>query len=138
MASIVSPTISFRSHPVAPCGTLLVAHDTVREKWDNYGRIGFYLGPALTHNRSYHCFITDTNATRICDSVMFYPAPLVLPGASRFDQLLQLTERLVIVAESKDPEPDIGSRVAKYRCRVAKYRAFGVEWQNIGLGIFRL
>jgi hypothetical protein len=35
----------FISHPVAPCGTLLVAHDPVREKWDNYGRIGFYLGP---------------------------------------------------------------------------------------------
>jgi hypothetical protein len=75
----------FISHPVAPCGTLLVAHDPVREKWDNYGCIGFYLGPALTHYRSYHCFITDTNATRICDSVMFYPAPLVMPGASRFD-----------------------------------------------------
>jgi hypothetical protein len=95
----------FLSHPVAPCGTLLVAHDPVREKWDNYGRIGFYLGPALTHYRSYHCFITDTNATRICDSVMFYPAPLVMPGASRFDQLLQLTERLVIAAESNPPEP---------------------------------
>jgi hypothetical protein len=76
----------FISHPVAPCGTLLVAHDpTVREKWDNYGRIGFYLEPALTHYRSYHCFIMDTNTTRICDSVMFYPAPLVLPGVSQFD-----------------------------------------------------
>ncbi len=80
----------FLSHPMAPCGTLLVAHDPVREKWDNYGRIGFYLGPAVTHYRSYHCFITDTNATRICDSVMFDPTPLVLPGTSRFDQLLQL------------------------------------------------
>jgi hypothetical protein len=96
----------FISHPMAPCGILLVAHDPVREKWDNYRRIGFYLGPAVTHYRSYHCFITNTNATRICDSVMFYPAPLVLPGASRLDQPLQLTERLVIAAESKSPEPD--------------------------------
>jgi hypothetical protein len=37
---------------------------------------------------------------------MFYPVPLVLPDASRFDQLLQLTERLVIAAESKSSEPD--------------------------------
>ena len=36
---------------------------------------------------------------------MFYPTPLVMPGASRFDQLLQLTERLVIAAESNPPEP---------------------------------
>jgi hypothetical protein len=79
---------------------------SARNGTTNYWRIGFYLGPALRHYRSYHCFITDTNATRICDSVMFYPAPLVLPGASRFDQLLQLTERLVIAAESKSPEPN--------------------------------
>jgi hypothetical protein len=96
----------FISDPMAPCGTLLVAHDPVREKWDNYGCIGFYLGSVLKHYRSYHCFIADTNATRICDRVMFYPAPLVLPNASRFEQLLQLTERLVIAAESKSPELD--------------------------------
>ncbi len=96
----------FLSHPMAPCGTLLVAHDPGSAKWDNHGRIGFYLGPALTHYRAYHCFIADTNATRICDSVvMFYPAPLVLPGASRFDQLLQLTECLVTAAESNPPAP---------------------------------
>jgi hypothetical protein len=34
-----------------------------------------------------------------------YPAPLVLPGASRFDQLLQLTERLVTAAEHHPPAP---------------------------------
>ncbi len=34
---------------------------------------------------------------------MFYPAPLVLPGASRFDQLLQLTERLATAAEKQPP-----------------------------------
>jgi hypothetical protein len=95
----------FLSPPMAPCGTLLVAYDPGREKWDNRGRIGYYLGPALTHYRSYHCFIVDTNATRICDSVMFYPAPLVLPGASRFDQLLQLTERLATAAEKQPPAP---------------------------------
>jgi hypothetical protein len=85
----------FISRPMAPCSTLLVAHDPVRKKRDNYGRMGFYLGPALTHYGSYHCFITDINATRICGSVMFYPTPLVLPGASRFDQFLKLTERLI-------------------------------------------
>jgi hypothetical protein len=95
----------FLSHPMAPCGTLLVAHDPSSAKWDNDGRIGFYLGPALTHYRAYHCFIADTNATRICDSVMFNPAPLVLPGASRFDQLLHLTKRLATAAESNLPAP---------------------------------
>ncbi len=90
---------------MAPCGTLLVAHDRGRKKWDDRGRIGYYLGPTLTHYRSYDCFVADTNVTRICDSVMFYPAPLVLPGASRFDQLIQLTERLATAAESQAPAP---------------------------------
>ena len=36
---------------------------------------------------------------------MFYPAPLVMPGASRFDQLLNLTTRLVDTAASRDPDP---------------------------------
>jgi hypothetical protein len=93
----------FLSHRMVPCGTLLVVHDPGSAKWDIHGRIGFYLGPALTHYRAYHCFIADTNATRICDSVMFYPPPLVLPGASRFDQLLQLTKRLVTAAEPNRP-----------------------------------
>ena len=80
----------FVSHPMAPCGTLIVVHDPCQDKWENKGRIGFYLGSALTHYRTYHCFIPDTGSTRISDSVMFYPAPLVMPGASRFDQLLNL------------------------------------------------
>jgi hypothetical protein len=102
MASIANLTISSHT-PRPPAPFLLIAYDPIREKWDNHGRIGFYIGLALTHYRPYHCFIADTNATRICDSVMFHPAPLVLPGASRFDQFLQLTERLVTTAESQQP-----------------------------------
>jgi hypothetical protein len=36
---------------------------------------------------------------------MFYPAQLVMPGASRFDQLLNLTTRLVDTTASRDPDP---------------------------------
>ncbi len=36
---------------------------------------------------------------------VFYPAPLVMPGASRFDQLLNLTTRLVDTTASRDPCP---------------------------------
>jgi hypothetical protein len=39
----------FLSHPIAPCGTLIVLHNTRRETWDNFGLIGFYLGPSLNH-----------------------------------------------------------------------------------------
>ena len=39
------------------------------------------------------------------DNIILYPAPLVLPGASRFDQLLALTERLTKAAEHSPALP---------------------------------
>jgi hypothetical protein len=93
----------FLSHPIAPCGTLIVLHNTRRETWDNFGLIGFYLGPALKHYRSYNCLVSDSDSYRVCDNIILYPAPLVFPGASRFDQLLALTERLTLAAETHTP-----------------------------------
>ena len=90
----------FLSHPLAPCGTLIVLHNSIRETWDNFGHIGFYLGPAASHYRSYRCLVQETNAIRISDSIILFPAPLVEPGASRFDQLLALTEKLATVADT--------------------------------------
>ncbi len=39
----------------------------------------------------------------MCDNIILYPAPLVLPRASRFDQLLALTERLARATETHTP-----------------------------------
>jgi hypothetical protein len=90
----------FLSHPLAPCGTLIVLHNSVRETWDTFGHIGFYLGPAASHYRSYRCLDQETNSIRISDSIILYPAPLVEPGASRFDQLLALTENISAAADT--------------------------------------
>ncbi len=46
--------------------------------------------------RSYNWLVSDSDSYRVCDNIILYPAPLVLPGASRFDQLLALTERLTL------------------------------------------
>jgi hypothetical protein len=94
----------FLSHPIVPCGTLIVIHKARRETWDNFDLIGFYVGPSLTHYRSYRCLVSDTNSYRVSDNIILYPAPLVLPGASRFDQLLALTERLTLAAETHPPD----------------------------------
>jgi hypothetical protein len=84
----------FLSHPIAPCGTLIVAHNPRRETWDNFGTVGFHLGPSLEHYRSYRCLTSDSDEIRISDNIILYPAPLVLSGASRFDQLLSLARQL--------------------------------------------
>ena len=74
----------FLRHSLAPCGTLIVLHNSIRETRDNFGHIGFYLGPAASHYRSYRCLVRETNSIRISDSIILFPAPLVEPGASRF------------------------------------------------------
>jgi hypothetical protein len=94
----------FLSHPIAPCGTLIVLHNTRRRIWDKFGLIGCYLGPSLSHYRSYHCLVADSDSYRVSDNIIMYPAPLGLPGASRFDQLLALTERLTLAAENHSAE----------------------------------
>ncbi len=82
----------FASHPLAPCGTLVVIHNSICETWDNFGLVGFYLGPSLQNYRSYRCLIQETMAIRILDSIILFPAPLVAPGASRLDELLSLID----------------------------------------------
>jgi hypothetical protein len=52
----------FLSHPIAPCGTLIVLHNTRRETWDNFGLIGYYLGSTLSHYRSYNCLVSDSDS----------------------------------------------------------------------------
>jgi hypothetical protein len=95
----------FASHPMAPYGTLVVIHNSIRETWDNFGLVGFYLGPSLQNYRSYRCLVQETMSIRISDSIILYPAPLVVPGASRFDQLLSFTSKLHDIADASDQDP---------------------------------
>ncbi len=111
----------FASHPLAPCGTLVVIHNSIRETWDNFGLIGFYLGPSLNNYRSYRCLIQDTMKIRTTDSIILYPAPLVVPGASRFDQLLAITSNLHDLA-NKEIEVIHGQRSAPHFKRAPNTR----------------
>jgi hypothetical protein len=74
-------------------------HNSIRETWDN-GHIGFYLGPASAHYRAYRYLVQETSVIRISDSIILYLAPLVDPGASRFDQLIALTNNICAAAET--------------------------------------
>jgi hypothetical protein len=52
---------NFLAHPMALLGTLIIAHNTHRETWDNFGQIGYYLGPSYTHYRNYRCLILSAH-----------------------------------------------------------------------------
>jgi hypothetical protein len=90
---------------MATLGTLIVVHDTQRETWDNFGQVGYYLGPSYNHYRNYRCLITETDAIRASDSILLYPAPLVLLGASWFDNIFPLTEEFTQLGTNKTVKP---------------------------------
>ena len=71
----------FRAHSIAPAGTAILIHEPpeARGSWASHGLLGFYLGPAILHYRSHHVFVTATSATRITDTVAWFPATDITP-----------------------------------------------------------
>ncbi len=109
----------FLAHLIAPCGTLVVVvHDPQRAKWDPYGQVGFYLGPSLNHYQSYRCLISSTNSIRLSDSIILYPAPLVVPDTSRLDQLLSLTQQLTTCALYPTLDSDLKTKATLDACLI--------------------
>eukprot|EP01036_Dinobryon_divergens_P061842 gene61842-biopygen29750 len=80
----------FRAHPIAPAGTAILIHEPpeTRGTWAGHGVPGFYLGPAVSHYRSHHVFVTATSATRITDTVAWFPETAVTPPPPDTSELL--------------------------------------------------
>lgn len=79
----------FDAHPIAPFGTLVVAHDkpAARDTWAPHGVKGFYLGPAMRHYRAWRVWIIETRAERVCDTLAWFPKELHMPGSSDIELL---------------------------------------------------
>lgn len=90
----------FNKTPLAPPGTRVLVHvkPNKRTTWAPHGETGWYIGPAMEHYRCHQVFIPKTNATRIADTVEFFPQNVPLPSLSSHDTLitaaLELTEAL--------------------------------------------
>ena len=82
-------TYDFVAHPIVPCGTSLLIHDTPqhRASWAPHGTAGFYLGPALSHHRCYRVYSVPTQSIRVTDTVAWLPTPLPMPGSSPHELL---------------------------------------------------
>ena len=65
----------FNRTPLAPPGTKAVIHNrpSSRPSWGFHGEDAFYIGPALEHYRCVKCYVPKTRATRISDTVQFFP-----------------------------------------------------------------
>jgi hypothetical protein len=65
----------FNRAPMAPPGTRIISHETPnrRRTWAPHGQDGWYIGPALEHDRCYTVYITKTRGNRIVETVVFFP-----------------------------------------------------------------
>jgi hypothetical protein len=74
----------FNRAPMAPPGTRIIAHETPerRRTWAPHGQDGWYIGPALEHDRCYTVYITKTRSNRIVEAVNFFPHKFTLPFPS--------------------------------------------------------
>lgn len=77
------------AHPMSIFGMRVVAYENSQQRpsWGAHGKDGFYLGPALQHYRCWRIHITETNSTRISDTIAWLPEPYRMPGHSPLEGL---------------------------------------------------
>jgi hypothetical protein len=99
--SRINPKLSAATHifgqhdynraPMAPPVTRIIAHETPgrRKTWAPHGQDGWYIGPALEHYRCYTVYITKTRASRIVETVEFFPHQFKIQFPSSSDLATQ-------------------------------------------------
>ena len=104
----------FNSHPLAPPGIKVLIYEApnVRTSWAPHGVLGYYLGPALSHHRTFRVHCAHTNAERISDSLAWFPVAYRMPGSSAAELLLAQIHDLhvTLTALSTSPQMPIDAR----------------------------
>jgi hypothetical protein len=80
----------FNRTPLAPPGIRVLVHikPSERTTWSPHGADGWYTGPALDAYRCYTIWLWDTRATRVCDTLTWFPTKVTMPLASSNDLIL--------------------------------------------------
>lgn len=73
----------FIRHPLAPIGTKVLCYESPpnRSSWASHGVDGFYIGPALSHEKCYKIYISNTKSLRITNTVAWFPHDVTMPGS---------------------------------------------------------
>ncbi|KAI2506705.1 Reverse transcriptase (RNA-dependent DNA polymerase) [Fragilaria crotonensis] len=82
--------VDFNRTPIAPPGIRVLVHVKPAERttWSPHGADGWYTGPALESYRCYTVWLWDTRATRVCDTLSWFPTKITMPLASSNDLIL--------------------------------------------------
>lgn len=95
----------FNRTPLAPPGTRILAHEkpSKRASWAPHGEDGWYIGPAPEHYRCYRVYIPKTRATRIVDTIEFFPHNSKMPHLSSADAAMRAAKDLTKALRNPHP-----------------------------------
>ena len=96
--------------PLAPPGIRVLVHIKPKDRttWSPHGADGWYTGPALESYRCYTVWLWDTRATRLCDTLTWFPTKVTMPLASSNDLILAGIQDIVHALK----HPSAGSPLA--------------------------
>jgi hypothetical protein len=102
---------------MAPAGIRIIAHETPgrRKTWATHGQDGWYIRPALEHNRCYTVYITNTPSSIIVETVRFFPHQFKIPFPSSSDLATQAATELthaLLIRQPAGPFCQVGDEQA--------------------------
>ena len=95
----------FNRTPLAPPGIRVLVHVKPAERttWSPHAADGWYTGPALLSYRCFTVWLWDTRATRICDTLSWFPTKVTMPIASSTDLILAGIHDILQAIKSPSP-----------------------------------
>jgi hypothetical protein len=98
---------NFDKTPLAPPGIKVLAHEPAdgRESFAVHAVRGYYVGPCLNHYRCFNVWTPSTNATRIVNTVDWFPHQLKMPTASTNDTIIAAAKDLTAALRQKNKQP---------------------------------
>ena len=100
---------NFSKTPLAPPGSecVILERPNERDTWAVHGPSGYYIGPAMLHNKCFRIHVNKTQSERVSDSIHWIPSEVSPPVptdkemlAFAIDELKEITKTL---HESKSP-----------------------------------
>jgi hypothetical protein len=105
----------YNKTPIAPLGYKVLVHVKahLRGAWDPKAEDGFYIGPAKTHYRCMQVYITETDSTRITDTITWIPENTGLPTMAPSDEVIMAIRGLQKTINGIPKDNDLANRADK-------------------------
>ena len=104
---------SFNKNTLAPVGCKIIIHNRTNEppSWSNHGSRSFYVDPAIKHYRNCVCFMSESKALQISNTVDFFSTTCADSTMTAAEQLsLIMTDLLAVLKASPTLSPIFNSQ----------------------------